>query len=723
MTAATKPKQNPVYDPAKLESMTEPLTVTVDKVKGNTRLQIPLPVGQNETGGASAPGTGWAKDDVRNLMTWLVNEWSGGGFYDISVFDDSKPQPLTMRWTYFYEPTIFPERVPPPLAGNATPGAYAGPQLVQQQLPPASPPQRGLMSAFPNGLPTNPFPVSAPAPQPQYAPQPFYYPAPQGTFPGYAPQQQQQYDPRFAQMEATNRELASQLERARMDAIQARHDQAIAAQREQARAETARLEAKITELAQALTQGNTSRANDPQMEILREQNRQREEENRRLMEKADNDRRERELRDLMRANADATQRQIEAMQTNFTSMVNAIKEQGRGHDPLIAMFQENQRSQMDAMKEIARGNQTSIERMQQFMLNPKDVAALVKDSSQGVDTVSQQVSRAFTNVLDVQGRLMQQMVEMNQGGESVPTMIKDGLERAMDMGKRWIGAKSKQAIEAQRAQASMAQSQAQALTAQAIVAQSQQQQREIVPPLPPPPPAPAVIAIPTMITQQMRGQLAGLGYTVEQIGLFTPIQAHEILLAGQRPMPAAPASGMSGLNGTGTNGLPRPINPTNNHNARNEPTHLGRTDAQWFGPLVGEVLKLRAGVARCIESVSMDPPRMDKATNRVDGVEPEQAANYLMQAVVVVNKQQIVVPAMIDLLMQQRFSDFIDVILPDAPQGYKAEVIQALVKELEGGEDEEEDEEEDGDDDDDGDDTKLEERSAPRLVKSTNAQA
>lgn len=649
--------------------MIEPLSVTVDKIKGSARQNIPLPVGRDETGQDLPPGSGWTKDEVKNIGPWLCNEWAGGGYYEITVTDSSEPA-TQHRWSTFYEPNKYPERIPPPLAGAA-----AQPQFTL--VPPSPPSPRSTPVAFQNGLPTLP-----PAPAPMYpsAPPTNYYPQSQGTWPGYAASPPG-YDPRLAAIEAQNRDLQAQLAREREASIQATYQRELEAVRNAARAETSRLEAKMSELVtqiSQLMQGGANRGPSPEMMALQEQNRAHAEENRRLAERQEAERREREMKEFMRAQADATQRQIDQVQANFTSIVRALEEKGRGHDPLIAMFQEQQRSQMDAMKEIARSNQTGLERLQQFMMSPKDVAGLMRDSSQGVDVVANQVTRAFTNVLDVQGRLMEQITSMNQGGDSPTTLIKDGIERAGSMFERWVSGKSKEAIAAQNANAAMAQAQAQAMTAQAMAAQAHaQQMSSVVPPIPPAPtPAP------------------------------TPMP----------PMPAPPVPGLGSVaqpkNGKMQSDQ-RPIAPTNGVPA--EPRRLGKTDLEWFGPvLLPEIAKLRAGVARVIESVSMTPNRIDRATGKIDGITPDQAADYIAKATGIVMAQKLIVPALNDLLFQQRFADFVDVLLPDAPQGYRHELVQAIVNGLDPNSDDDEDENEDEDEteDEDGDDSKLAERSS-----------
>src|SRR5262249_725986 len=95
---------------------------------------------------------------------------------------------------------------------------------------------------------------------------------------------------------------------------------------------------------------------------------------------------------------------------------------------------------------------------------------------------------------------------------------------------------------------------------------------------------------------------------------------------------AVPSQGLGGVNGhangkaakNGKRGAsaPVPIAPG---------ARMGRTDTQWFGPLLGEVTQLRDGVKRYIESLSMQPPRLTK-DGQPDGISVDQATAGIIQA-------------------------------------------------------------------------------------------
>ena len=106
---------------------------------------------------------------------------------------------------------------------------------------------------------------------------------------------------------------------------------------------------------------------------------------------------------------------------------------------------------------------------------------------------------------------------------------------------------------------------------------------------------------------------------------------------------------------------------------------LGHTDLEWFGPLLVEVLQLREGVNHYIESLKLE--RIDKQGDP-EGISVDQAAAGVVQAMTIVAQQGVPVPAMVDLLNQQRYADFMDVLLPGAPQTYRDDVVQSVIVKL-----------------------------------------
>lgn len=122
---ATKTKTPMVFDQAKLQGMHEPLTLRVEKIKGNTPTGIPLPPKDGYP-----PGAGWGRDEILKLEDWLVTQWSGGGYYRIAVTDTNGQ---TMKWEVAYDPRTYPEKVPPSLESAAAPNPSVNVSQTQQQ--------------------------------------------------------------------------------------------------------------------------------------------------------------------------------------------------------------------------------------------------------------------------------------------------------------------------------------------------------------------------------------------------------------------------------------------------------------------------------------------------------------------------------------------------------------------------------------------------------------
>ena len=173
----TPKKEERGLDPAKLQEMHEPLTIRVERVRGNQRQPIEIPGREG-----AAPGTGWSREEVLKLETWLVNEWTGGGCYRFMVVD---AQGTKMEWDGVWDPRQFPERAPPNLASATAP--TAAPVVVAPQLsaaaPSYTPPNAplGQVSSFwpPPSAALGYGPLPAP---PAYQPAPPAYPPLQGPW-------------------------------------------------------------------------------------------------------------------------------------------------------------------------------------------------------------------------------------------------------------------------------------------------------------------------------------------------------------------------------------------------------------------------------------------------------------------------------------------------------------------------------------------------------------
>jgi hypothetical protein len=620
-----------VFDPVKLEAMIEPLSVRVEKLKGNVRTPIPLPAGED----GSQQGSSWSKEDVRGLEQWLVTEWSGGGMYALTVTDATQPVPQKHEWTIFYAPVDFPERVPPALSAAVAAERVNPPQPTQVR-------SMSYPSVFPNGFPHTPTPAPAPAPQPYYVPAASYLGGRQDRYdrPDREQAASQVAEAERRRLEEQVREMQAQLQRAREEQTQTQHRQDLERAEQRSRAEQAAVNERFSRMEQLIERAVAAPkvGPDPAIEALREQNRMMADKLENERRDRESERRDRELRDLIQRQQDDNRRQAETLQQQL------VLQQNKGPDPLLMFMQESSRQQADVAKEQARAQLSQMERMQTFMMNPRDIMALTKESSTGLDQITRQLSGTYQDIFQMQRSAVETMLQLSGGGNETVALIEKGLERASSFAERFVTSKTKEAVGAQQAQAQIASAQATAMQAQAQVVTVQAQAQAMT--------AQAVIA---------QGQRA------ETPMLNGPKIPDNVLdISGDAPVEEAPKG----------------------------PKIKGRTDAEWFGPLTVKVHELRAGVAKFMISIQTQPPRV-KENGQIDGVEPRQAANAILQAVGFVMENQIPVTAMIDLFAQGRIADFMDVTLPDAPQPYRDEVTQMIVAELEGAEDEDEDEDED----------------------------
>ena len=677
-TGVSKQASTPkVFDPTKLEAMTEPLSIRVEKIRGQTRTPIPLPPGED----GSPQGDNWSKEDVKGLEQWLVTDWSGGGMYTITVTDSSLPAPLKHDWTIFYNPTNYPEKVPPSLSSAA----------VEPRLPSATPlqppqvrPMGSFPSVFPNGFPAQPAQPAQPIAPATPLAGPTYYQSP--FYPAQIARNEYMVgasatsaaDAERRRLEDQVKLMSEALNRAREEQIQANHRQELeraeARMRTEAQAQNERF-SKLEQLIAQMAQGQARPAVDPAIEQLKEQNRMLAERAEAERRERETERRERETRDLIvrqqeeaRRAQEESRRQMELLQQQFMAQIQAAQSK---NDPMILFMQESNRQQVEAVREQARQQTAQMERLQSMMMHPRDIMAMAKESASGIDQTTRQITNTYQDILQMQRQVVDQVLQMSSGGgDQTMALIEKGLERASSFAERFVASKTKEAVTAQQTQAQVAQAQASAMQAQAQALQAQ-----------------------AVLRGKSREQLAG----------------------------AAAAS--QGLNGAQAAPAPAPVTPA----APAVPDQpgvkraMGRTDVEWFGPLLPKVTELREGVARFMESIQKQPPRLNK-DGSVDGIEPEQAASAILQAINYVMAQQLPIAAMNDLLGQGRIADFMDVLLPQAPQPYRDEVAQMVIGALNGDDgDEDEDEDEDEGAEDGGPAEVVE--AAPAGLKNGKAQA
>lgn len=642
--AAARPKQ---FDTAKFETMVEPFTIRIEKIKGTMKMFIPLP--QPEDG--TAPGTGWAKDQIRDVERWLVSEWAGGGHYLFAITDSSSP-PQAMEWVAFYPITEFPEKVPPTLQGAFLPTA-----------PPPTP-QAKSMASFPGSgsslppaslYPQVPMPVM-PAPSPSYypAPVPYGYATPLGGGASSAANETAM--------------LREQLARAREEAQARDFERRLSEIKAESEKQMQALQQSMHAMVQQMTQAMQAQHKpiDTQAVQHAETIRRLEDQLRAQQAEAERARRESELRDEIRRTQEAQARLVEESNRRLEAFMAANA--NKGPDPQVMMFQQMMAAQMDAMKEMARASQAQLDRVQNHIMRPQDILAIAKESQSSTDHVVGNISRQYESMFALSRQLIEQAAQLNQGGggNEVIGLVRDVGANLAEMARKYTGDKSKEAVAQMNAQAEIAK-------AQAEVQKSQLAQMA------------------HMAAMEAAAKQGNAAMNAAHVGGAAVRMPNGAYAAPGAPQPAIGAPRAKGTaKGSGLNGAPSNVVPIKQAPDDGQRRIKGRTDLEWFGPALANVNQLRAEVAKFITALSETPPRKD-------GCSPEEAATIIHQAVAEIMQRQIAIPAMVDLAAQGMVADFLDVLLPDAPQAYRDDVAKLLVDGIIDDDDDEDDE-----DDEDG---------------------
>lgn len=635
-------------DMAALEALVEPLMIQVNRVKGGAFTPITMPQGDQ----GEPAGTGWTKDMVRELNNgWLAREWCGGGAYQMTVTDASSP-PQTLTWQSWWPPNEYgPERAPGTPRMEAAPAANVVP-ITSAQPQPA---QVSHMPPFVNGLPQLP-------PQPYVAPQQYaqpmpYYPQP----PVYQPQmpamsyygQQQamnaaeqarrEADARIAQMEAA-------LRQAQLDAQKREFDAQLERERREHATALQRLEAQIASLAAA----QTTRGTSPEVEAIREQNRVLAQQLAAAEKEREYDRREREAREAMERVNQGVQQQIAQMQQQHQQTIQALQQQtSRGPDPMIQLLIEQNRNSMDAMKEISRQSASAVEKLQPFMMNPRDMMLMQKEASTGMDQITQKMATAFGSALEMQQKVLESSLQLNQGGSPVVDLVREGVANVKELAERYVTTTNRaKQIEAQ-AQADIEKAKAHQITVQAQRDVAIANANRMPPPQPLPPPRPAQpLAGPN--GQNAQNFEAWRRQQEQQAAQPQP-QPRETAGVAPQPTPTAPA-------------------PTT---AAARPTNGQRSDFQWFGPAMGEVMQVRQRVDAFMKKMQAAAAGQDVQLVE-DDASPNNVAQGILAAAAMVQAQNIPIPAMTELLGQGRYLEFVKLLIPAAPETFHEDVVTQM---------------------------------------------
>lgn len=645
--------QDQQYDPVKLAAMAEPLTIRVERIKGASRTPVNIP-----SPGGQGFNTGFTAEQLGGLETWIVNN-AGGGMYRIQVWDSIQ---ASLSWRCFFDPALHRELVPGDVT-NINQPAQPQPQMMQPMMvmtaPPAQPqaqavPQQVQPVQMPNGqtgFVSLPWPPPQPQPtvQPQQAgPAPMSIPYNPWPIPSYGTPlggatdgEKQRLQAELAQAKADRQQEAYQRQ---LETQKAEHQRQLDELRRQI--ESSKSDPRLDKLEAAITAFMTKPAIDPQIAEMRE-------ENRRVREEAAQARRDQEMKDMFRMQQEATQRQLDLLA------------QQNKHDPIAEALKENARQQIDLFKDFSRTTQLITDKMAGQLMKPSEVMHLAQEAHNATDQQTKLLVGNFGTMLDMQQRAIQFSMEAQGQGDppwlgairEVAGGAKDYLTR-LKMGEM----KTQQAqIEAQariadaHTESARAQQmqlidqanreQAMAEQTQAHMAQVEQQRR-------------------LQIDAQRQAAQAALttSATSAPAGLSGPsIQATATPTFGAAPTPAEVQHLVTGTAVPGVVGK----------------LTKGKTDEEWFGLALPEVLRLRSGAQLFHNSVTATPPQIGK-DGKVRGVEPNDAAIAIIRAADIVTQNKLNFPAFV-LFKREEYANFLDILLPDLPQAYRDAVAQQLM--------------------------------------------
>jgi hypothetical protein len=437
-------------------------------------------------------------------------------------------------------------------------------------------------------------------------------------------------------------------------------EQQLLAMRQSHEQSMAALRAEIARFAEAAPKGESDelrRIREEQERMRQDAERQRQESERRLeMERSDRERErerhERERRDEMlqremKETREATERRFEQMQM-----------QGRQTDPVVEMMKESARLTADSNREIARMQAESQNRMSAFMVPPVQLAQIMKDNSSGSDGMIRGIIQSVGEIGNLYKNAAETIMQMSGGGGDPPAarLIQEGIGRASEVAERFLAVKRDQVISEGKVKTAEAQRDTTRIQAEAALrsqAMAVQQGR----PMPGWAPPPAVVQ-----------QGGGLGGAQQQ---QRPQQQAPQQQQPQQPQAAQPAAN--------TNGQPRkpgPIDLAPEPAAQRTngaidpyppppppPNSTGPSEEEVFGMALESVHRLRRGVA-------------------AGTLTPEKTVDAILQGVQHVVSNNLVIPAFV-LFQQERWADFIDVMLPNAPTDFKHECVRIMTEDLE----------------------------------------
>jgi hypothetical protein len=465
--AAAQKKQTG-FDLGKLEKMSPPFTIRIERRDVKTQQREPIPLPQDV----------WSMEDAKKIEQIVLNDVSGGGSYKGQISDQ---QGNSMEWDFVFPTDFFPPKIAPGSEGAAAYPMPVSPAMAARAaamqpvngggwMPgmygsPMAPPTPTMVPAYQPPAPGYPGAQMASPYQANFGGPPWWgYQAPPASTPRASsndPEMQmlrQQLDA-FKQQAAEERHLRER------EQAEARHAQELAAMRNEMRDLAAASAAQSNQLRESLERRPRG-DEDPAVLALKAQMEEVRRANEQLQRDRDREVADNRHREELRAAEERSQRQIDALKESI--MANKV-------DPTMQMFMEMQRQQADVQREASRlsadqareASRLASEQPRMVM----DMMKQAKDAS-GADQVLGQLSRAYEGVMNVQNRVMETMANMQ--GSPGWEMAGNALEAGREALNKFISAKQSKDLAAERTAQYKMQTEAYAVQAAAAAQAAQQ---------------------------------------------------------------------------------------------------------------------------------------------------------------------------------------------------------------------------------------------------------
>lgn len=687
-------KKDPGLDLKALMDLAEPLSLFMNRMMGNSTEPVALPaLGRDRTVDPNAtPGTGWTRDDVVKLTPWVQDFWTGAGTYNVQVVDQNK-KVMEFEFTIRQDERVKQRSAPPLGQPNLVPPSaiqhmqLSGPPVLQgtpQQAPmsvqPPPPiqmqpwggqqqtPMQGTWQqppAPPNGWgappPFQPQQLYPPQPQQGYSPPgyaPYGQPPGYGAPPGYAPYGQAPWSPwgpppgvmpqRDGESDKALKALQAEIEAGKRREIELKYQQDLAA----TRAEHQKQIDKISDEMRRNSESNANKENDEvrraredRERIERERERERTDvrfeqmmakiselasaranPNDDAIKRLEEDARRRDeahARELEKRDQIAREERIrleikESNEKHERLMREVTANANKGPDPMFEFMKESQRQSLATQERIAQMQAQQFQALQGSTINPMQLLTILEKRDSSGDQFIRNMMPALTGVIELYRGAAENVVGLAGGGPAAAWQ--PALESVISTGKevmdRYFTWKRDEGVSANKVKIAQAQAQGQAASA---AAQAQQ------------------------AVAEMQARAAG-----------APMGAQYVTQSGHTgPAASAPAAGLGGAA------------PANNVVPIRQPP----SEAERFGRAYESVKRLREGVKKGV-------------------LTPDKTIDAIMQGVnaVIANNQKhppgdpehVIVPVF-SLYEEERWADFIDQLLPDAPVPFKEECVKILI--------------------------------------------